>query len=189
MKAAILFLSLLACTLLSHSQTLKDFSLKNVIDGKTASLKEFSSQPGLVIIFTSVACPFDGYYVNRLKELQSTFATKIPVLLVNAYTEAPEGEEWMVKTAAANNLTLPYLSDKEQVLMNLLGAQRSPEAFLLKNTNEQFSVVYRGALDDNAQAEVGVKQAYLKQAIEALLAGKSIARSNTRPVGCYIRKK
>lgn len=152
-------------------------------------MKDYSSSPGLAIIFTSVACPFDGYYVERLKQLQNTFSGKLSILLVNAYTEAPEAEEWMLKAAQANGLTIPYLSDKDQTLMSQLGAQRSPEAFLLKNVNGVFTVVYHGAIDDNAQAAQGVKQAYLTDAIEALLNNKSIPQPVTRTVGCYIRKK
>jgi peroxiredoxin len=172
-----------------HAQNLTGFALKNVIDDKTVSLSDFTESPGIVILFTSVACPFDGYYTNRLKQLQNSYADKIPLLLVNSYTEAPEGEEWMKKTAEANGITLAYLSDKEQVLMTQLTAQRSPEAFVLKNNNGQFSAVYHGVIDDNAQAEGGVKQAYLKAAIESLLAGKVIATPTTRTVGCYVRKK
>jgi peroxiredoxin len=173
----------------AQAQSLSDFSLKNVVDAKAISLKDFSTSPGLVIIFTSVACPFDGYYGNRLKQLQNEYSGKLPILLVNSYTEAPEAEEWMLKTAQANGLTLPYLSDKDQVLMTQLNAQRSPEAFVLKNTNGQFSVAYHGAIDDNAQAENGVKQSYLKDAMENLLNGKNIVQVSSRPVGCYIRKK
>lgn len=185
----ILLVLFLSSSLGLHAQNLSDFTLKNVMDGKNVSLKDFSSHPGMVILFTSVACPFDGYYTNRLQQLQNSYAGKLPILLVNSYTEAPEGEEWMKKTAEANSLSLLYLSDKDQVLMTQLAAQRSPEAFVLKNSNGQFSVVYHGAIDDNAQAEGGVKQTYLKDAVESLLAGKSIVLPTTRTVGCYIRKK
>ncbi|NBW35580.1 MAG: thioredoxin family protein [Cytophagia bacterium] len=187
-KITALFVLITLCSLV-QAQTLSNFSLKNVVDAKQISLQDFASSSGLVIIFTSVACPFDGYYSNRLKQLQNEYSGKLPILLVNAYTEAPEAEEWMIKTAQANGLTLPYLSDKDQVLMTQLNAQRSPEAFVLKNTNGQFTVAYHGAIDDNAQAENGVKQNYLKDAMENLLNGKNIIQVSTRPVGCYIRKK
>lgn len=182
-------LAFVLLTFALQAQNLTGFALKNVMSDKTVSLSDFTSNPGIVILFTSVACPFDGYYANRLKQLQNSYAGKLPILLVNSYTEAPEGEEWMKKTAEANGITLVYLSDKEQVLMSQLAAQRTPEVFVLKNNNGQFSVVYHGAIDDNAQAEGGVKQAYLKEAIESLLAGKAITVPTTRTVGCYIRKK
>jgi len=189
MKKYILLTVILLSSLFSQAQTVADLSLINVFDGKQVTLKDFSSATGMVVIFTSVACPFDGYYTKRIKQLQNLYANKIPLLLVNPYTEAPESEEWMIKAAQANDITLPYLSDKDQTLMAQLNAQRSPEAFLLKNTNGQFSVVYRGAIDDNAQAENAVKQSYLKDAIENLLAGKVISIPTSRPAGCYIRKK
>jgi peroxiredoxin len=189
MMRAFFAIVLSASVLMANAQTLSSFSLKNVMDNSTVTLSDFTSKPGLVIVFTSVACPFDGYYTNRLKQLHSAYADKLPILLVNAYTESPEGEEWMTKAASASGLTLPYLADKEQLLMAQLSAQRSPEAFVLKNTNNQFSVVYHGAIDDNAQVETGVKISYLKDAMDALLAGKTPANTTSRPVGCYIRKK
>lgn len=189
MKKISLLLMFVVSTSVLQAQTLSNFSLKNVIDNKQISLQDFSASPGLVIVFTSVACPFDGYYGNRIKQLQTEYSGKLSILLVNSYTEAPEAEEWMLKTAQANGLTLPYLSDKDQILMTQLNAQRSPEAFMLKNTNGQFTVAYHGAIDDNAQAEGGVKQSYLRDAIENLLNGKNIVQVNTRPVGCFIRKK
>lgn len=186
----IYLLSLLAlATSLLQAQTLANFSLKNVLTGKEVSLKDFASSPGIVILFSSVACPFDSYYANRLKTLETTYVAKVPILLVNSYTEAPEDETWMIKAANANGISLPYLSDKAQTLMIQLGAQRSPEVFLLKNTSGQFSVIYHGAIDDNAQVEGAVKQAYLKTALENFMAGKPINTPTTRPVGCYIRKK
>ncbi len=180
---------LVSSILFAQSPSEISLSLPDVQTGKLVSFKDFSSSPGLVIIFTSVACPFDGYYTNRIKQLQSAYADKLPILLVNSYTEAPEGEDWMKKTAEANGITLPYLSDKEQLLMTQLGAQRSPEVFLLKNVNGRFLEAYQGAIDDNAQAETGVKQAYLNDALDDLLAGKTISLPTTRTVGCYIRKK
>lgn len=189
MKQIVMFCLLLTAATALHAQVLTDFSLKNVQDGKTISLKDFGQAQGLVVVFTSVACPFDGYYASRLLALQNAFKDKLPMLLVNSYTEAPEAEQWMIKTAQANSLTLPYLNDKDQVLFAQLGAQRSPEIFVLKNINGVFSVVYQGAIDDNPQAESAVKQTYAKDAIEALLAGKPVVTPSTRPAGCYIRKK
>lgn len=190
MKKNLVVLMLLVSALV-HAQTSSELtlSLPDVMTGKLVSFKEFSSSPGVVIIFTSVACPFDGYYTARLKQLQSAYADKLPILLVNSYTESPEGVEWMKKNAEANGLTLSYLSDKEQLLMNQLGAQRSPEVFVLKNVNGSLKEFYHGAIDDNAQAEAGVKQTYLKNAIDALLSEKTISPNKTRTVGCHIRKK
>jgi peroxiredoxin len=188
MKKLFTCLLILSCLAL-QAQTMVDFALKNVMDGQTVNTSSYKQKKAIVILFTSVACPFDGYYTNRVKTLQQKYGEQITWLLVNAYTESPESEEWMLKAAQANGLNMPYLSDKDQLVMNALGAQRSPEVFLLKPNGNQWEVVYKGAIDDNAQAENGVRQAFLQNAMDSFLAGKNIATPVTRASGCYIRKK
>ena len=188
MKKIFSILFVLSCFTL-QAQSIGDFALKNVIDGQTLNTSSYKQKKAIVVIFTSVACPFDGYYTNRIKALQQKYGEQISWLLVNAYTESPESEEWMLKAAQANGLNMPYLSDKDQQVMNALGAQRSPEVFLLKPNGNQWEILYKGSIDDNAQAENGVRQAYLQTAIDNFLAGKNISTPVTRASGCYIRKK
>ncbi len=182
---------LLICLLLYglvHAQPVAEFSLVNVVDGKTISLNNFGKQPGVVIIFTSVTCPFDLSYQDRIRSMADTYASRIPFLLVNAHTDADESAESMKKFAHDNNLKIPYLDDKQQVLMNSLSARRSPEAFVLKNSNGIFTIAYRGAIDDNPQVATDVSQPYLSQAIDDVLSGKTPATRETRPAGCSIRR-
>jgi len=84
---------------------------------------------------------------------------------------------------------MPYLADKDQLLMQRLGATKSPQVFLLKNNGGKFSKVYSGAIDDNPQVQAGVRHAYLKDAIDIMLTNQKIETPEVRPVGCSIRKK
>jgi peroxiredoxin len=188
MKKLLSILLVFSCFAL-HAQSIADFALKNVMDGQTVNTSSYKQKKAIVVLFSSVACPFDGYYTNRIKTLQQKYGEQITWFLVNAYTESPESEEWMLKAAQANGLNMPYLSDKDQLAMNALGAQRSPEVFLLKPNGNQWEVIYKGAIDDNAQAENGVRQTFLQTAIDSFLAGKNIVTPSTRASGCYIRKK
>jgi hypothetical protein len=95
----------------------------------------------------------------------------------------------MVKKAQQLGLSAPYLADKEQTLMQQFGATKNPQAFLLKNDGGKFTVVYKGAIDDNAQVEADVRHAYLKDAVDILLTNQKIETTEVRPVGCTIRKK
>jgi hypothetical protein len=171
------------------SQQVQNFSLKNVVNGQNVSLETYPSCEGLLIIFTSNSCPYDEHYRNRIKRLSTEISEKIPVILVNSNTEPAESDENMAKKARELGLKVPYLADKEQVLMQQLGAAKSPHAFLLRNNNGKFSVVYKGAIDDNAQVESDVKHAYLKDAIDIMLANQTITTPEVRPAGCTIRKK
>lgn len=173
-------------SLSAAAQQLEEISLPNVMDGKMIMLKNYSSSPGVVIIFTMNTCPFDEYYAGRVKSLSQG---KIPVLLVNAHPDPAESSESMVKCSKQRGLSIPYLADKDQLMMKGLSASKSTEAYLLKNNNGKFTIVYHGAIDDNPQVATDVKISYLQDAINSLLAGQAISKAEVRPVGCNIRKK
>lgn len=171
----------------SFAQTIQNFTLTNAADGKEVSLDTYASAPGIVIIFTTNNCPYDGYYLNRIKAL-TQFNSKVPVLLVNSSTEETESVALMKNYADQCKLTVPYLADKDQKLLASLAPRKSPEGLLLQKNGADYKVVYRGAIDDNAQSEKEVKVSYLKDAITKLLAGQKIDVADVRPVGCSIRK-
>jgi hypothetical protein len=171
------------------AQQVANFTLTNVVNGQSISLNTYPSCAGIVIIFTSNACPYDEYYRSRLNKLSSAYQDKVPVLLVNSSVEAAESNANMAAKAKSAGFSFPYLADKDQTLMQQLGATKSPQAFLLKNSGGKFTVVYSGALDDNAQVEADVRHAYLKDAIDIMLTNQTIATAEVRPVGCTIRKK
>lgn len=166
-----------------------DFQLINVMNNETVSLGAYSSSKGLVVIFTSNACPYDRYYQDRIGALSADYGGRVPVLLVNSLTEPGEGTQEMVAQANSRKLKVPYLADKDQVLMSNLNVKKTPEAFLLKNVNGKFTVVYRGAIDDNAQVEADVRHRYLRDAIDALLKNGKVQTPEVRPVGCNLKKK
>lgn len=186
MKRYIFLLFLVSGT--SFGQVVQNFSLTNVIDEKVISLENYSSYAGVVIIFTSNHCPYDGYYLNRIKTLAQTYQNKVPLLLVNAHQDENESVDYMKKYAEQNILPMPYLADKEQKVLALLNPKKSPECFLLQQTGGKFRVVFRGAIDDNTQSPDDVNESYLKDAMEKLLAKQKIEVPNVRPVGCSIRK-
>jgi hypothetical protein len=173
----------------ANAQTVQNFTLTNVANNQTVSLNSYPSCSGLVILFTSNSCPYDEYYRNRVNKLIADVNEKVPVLLVNSNTEPAESNENMARKAQQQGWKAPYLADKDQILLKQLNATKSPQAFLLKNTNGQFSVVYNGAIDDNAQVEGDVRHRYLKDAIDIMLANQAITTPEVRPVGCTIRKK
>jgi hypothetical protein len=130
--------------------------------------------------------PFDEYYAGRISDLAKG---KIPVLLVNSSPEPNEGVEGMIKCSQQRGLSIPYLADKDQKLMQALSAHKSTEAFLLKNSGGKLSIYYRGAIDDNPQVATDVKHHYLRNAINKLQSGQESDKNEARPVGCNIRKK
>jgi hypothetical protein len=174
---------------LLSAQQIDHFALVNVINNQNVTLQSYPSCEGMVIIFTSNSCPYDEYYRSRITKLSQAYQDKVPVLLVNSGADPVDTQEKMSEKARQLNLSIPYLADKDQELMTKLDARKSPEAFLLKNQNGKFTVVYRGAIDDNPQVEADVRQNYLRDAIDIMLTNQKIETGEVRPAGCSLKKK
>jgi thioredoxin-related protein len=185
----VLFIVLLITGVQSFAQQIKNFTLANVLNDQSVSLNTYPSCEGMVIIFTSNNCPYDEYYRARIAKLAKAYHDRVPFLLVNSGAEEVDSKDNMVRKAKQLNLSIPYLADKDQTLMANLDAKKSPEVFLLKNTGGNFSVVYRGAIDDNPQVEADVRQNYLRDAIDIMLTNQKIETPEVRPVGCSLKKK
>ncbi len=186
----VLFLFFVASFLsLAAQRHVQNFTLTNVADGNSLSLEAYSNSPGIAVLFTSNECPYDHYYLDRIKNLINTYQGKIQFLLINSYQEPEEAEEKMKEAFGKWGLNVPYLSDKDQTAMTSLGAKKSPEVFLLKHDGKNYTIVYSGAIDDNPQVESAVNQAYLKTAIEKLLSKNILEIQTEYAVGCSIRRK
>ncbi len=189
MKAILITLVLLIGYRASAQTPVKSFTLTDVTSGSAVSLDNYASSSGVVVLFTSNACPYDSYYAERLTTLVNSYSGKIPFLLVNAHLDPEESEDNMKAKASSWSFKAPYLADKNQVAMGALSAHRSPEAFLLKHVKGNFVILYSGAIDDNPQEQGAVTAQHLKNAIDSLLAGKQGAHHQERAVGCSIRRK
>ncbi len=176
-------------TALFAQTTVENFRLTNVVDEATVSLEDCQACAGTAIVLFSNSCPYDQYYLGRIISLAGAYQGRIQFLLINSYLEPEESVANMKLAQSQWNLSIPYLADKDQVVMNALGARRSPEVFLLKTTGLKHTVIYHGALDDNPQVASAVTQPYLKTAMDQLLGGKQIDLPLSRVVGCSIRKK
>lgn len=172
-----------------YGQTVENFTLPDVSTGEQASLNDLATGNIAVVIFTSNACPYDGYYLSRIKQMQQQYGSRVPLILVNPHLETEESIDAMKAYLVRSGLSIPYLADKDQVVMTLFNARKSPEAFLLQKINGKFTVMYHGAIDDNPQSANDVKTAFLKNSIDQVLDGQKPSLVEERPVGCSIRKK
>lgn len=169
------------------AQTIQQFELTNVINGTTVSSKNYSSNPAIIIIVSTIHCPYTEYYIERIKKLAEVYKGRVPIVLINGSIAENESTNAMAAFAAQHGITFPYLDDKEQKVSSILNPRKSPEVFLLHNAAGKFKTVYRGAFDDNPQSADEVKHAYLQEALEQLLASKKIIAPEVRPVGCSLK--
>jgi len=168
-----------------------DFSLKN-IDGKMVSLKDFSSAKGYIVIFTCNHCPFAKAYEDRIIALNKKYASLgYPVIAINPNDPSQiEDDNYtnMQARAKEKGFTFPYLVDDKNVCPTY-GATKTPHVYVLQKTAQGNVVQYIGAIDDNANEPSEVKNKYVEDAVNALLAGTTPKVTYTKAVGCGIKRK
>lgn len=168
----------------------EDFKLKN-IDGREVSLSSMPDAKGYLVIFTCNTCPYAVAYEERIKKLHDTYEKKgVPVIAINPNNpELKPGDsfEAMQERASDKDFAFPYLLDSGQQVYPKFGATRTPHVFLLEKTAKGNVVRYIGAIDDNYQDANAVKTKYVENALNAMLAGKTIELTHTRAIGCSIK--
>ena len=169
-----------------------DFKLKNV-DGKMVSLADYKNAKGFVVIFSCNHCPYVKAYEDRMIELHKKYEAKgFPVIAINSNdpVAVPEDSyDKMIERAKEKSFPFAYLFDEGQKVYPVFGAVRTPHVYLLSKKGKDMVVEYIGAIDDNYKDATAVKEKYLENAIDALLAGKSPEVKETKAVGCSIKVK
>ena len=172
---------------LETEQTLIPFRLKNV-DGTTLAPEDFASAKALAVIFWCNHCPYVRAWEDRVVELQREYAGRgVQFLLVNSNDPEKypsDSFEEMQRRARDKGYPCPYLVDETQEVARQYGAERTPEIFLFDRAR---TLRYHGAPDDNVDDPKAVAHQYLRDAIEAVLAGTAPATSETPPKGCTIK--
>ncbi len=175
---------------LEHGQVASHTDQKMTsISGNSFSIADVAGENGVLVLFSSNACPFVLKWEGRYNELKKwADQHKVGMIVLNSNEKNRSGVdsfEEMKKHAAEKAYNFPYVVDKESLLANGWTAQTTPHAFLL---NKEMKLVYKGAIDDNHDDAASVKSAYVKDAIAALSGGKEIAVKETKPVGCSIKR-
>lgn len=200
MKSKILF-SLLVCSCFMFAATapsydlgdaVGDFKLKNV-DGRMIALSDYKTSKGAIVIFDCNTCPYSKAYNQRIMELHTKYASKgFPVITINANNpEISPGDSYkeMVAQAKKKGYDFPYLVDETQEVARSFGATNTPHVFVLRNESGTFKVAYIGTIDNNSRDESAVTKKYVEDAVDELLASKSVATAKTKAIGCGIKWK
>ncbi len=163
-----------------------DVKMKNV-DGSKVSINDIKGKKGTLVIFTCNHCPFVIDWQTRMVELANTYGKKgFGIIFINSNDSATQGDSYeeMQQFAKENGYQFPYVVDETSQVAQNFGAKKTPDVFLFDATGE---LAYHGAVDDNGRNPERVQKTYLKDALEALLAGKQVAVQETKAVGCSIK--
>ena len=168
--------------------TIEDFSLKN-IDNEMISLADYEEAKGFIIIFTCNTCPYSVANEDRIIALNKKYESKgFPVIAINPNDPiaVPEDSfEKMKVRAEEKGFRFPYLLDEGQKVYPKFGASKTPHVYIVSQND--MKVQYIGAIDNSSRNPDKVTEKYVENAVDALLVGKEIAKTETRAIGCSIK--
>ena len=157
------------------------------IDGNRLSLLSPPEHQLELLFFISSDCPISNRYAPEIQRVCSDYQSR-GVRCVAVYPEAPDAAT--VKRhrreygfAAA----IPAVIDRDRSLVRAVGPRVTPEAAIYTSRGR----VYKGRIDD-LYVDVGRTRRAptrrdLRLALDAALAGRSIAPPDTEAVGCFIQ--
>jgi thiol-disulfide isomerase/thioredoxin len=170
-----------------------DFCLPGV-DGQTHCLKEYAASKALVIAFICNHCPTSQLYETRIKQIAEDYKDKgVAVVAIEpnnpdavllnemGYTDVGDSFEDMKTRAEYRHFNFPYLYDGEtQKISTAYGPTATPHIFIFDSDRK---LRYEGRVDNNMREPL-VTRRDVREALDALLAGKPVAVAKTPSVGC-----
>lgn len=167
------------------------FSLLDVVSGKTISLKGNKDAPATVIMFICNHCPYVKHVNKELTRLANDYMSKaVRFIAINSNDidkypdDSPEN---MKRTAIEQDYPFPYLFDETQEVAKAYQAACTPDFFVF---NKDSMLCYRGQLDDSRPGNhIKVNGNSIRLALDCLLNNKPIPELQKPSMGCNIKWK
>ena len=157
--------------------------------GRTWTLNEAAEANGLLVMFSCNTCPWVAKWEDRYNRLSTIAdANDIGMIVLNPnerIRNRGESMEDMRLRAQKQDYNFTYALDRDHIIADAFGATRTPEVFLF---DDNMTLVYHGAIDDNANDSNEVEANYVEDAMNALLSGAEITQKETRSLGCTIKR-
>jgi len=160
-----------------------NFTLKDVISGKSYSLSDAKDAKLAVIMFIATQCPVSNAYNERMVKLYDDYSSKdVMFFAINA--NKTEDSEECKEHAADHGFKFPVLKDVNNTIADKYDAQVTPEIYVV---NAKHELLYHGRID-NSQRESNVESRDLRNALDELLSGKTVTVKDTKAFGCTIKR-
>ncbi len=147
------------------------------------TLDDFGKKKAYVLVFTNTSCPLVKRYLPTLQALSKEYPD-VQFVALNAAEE--DSIVAMATQAVQHDVDFPFVKDFGGACARTLGVRRTPEALVLDGEKH---LRYRGRIDDQYRLG-GVRKEPtsrdLKDALDAVLADKPVAKAETEVDGCPI---
>jgi peroxiredoxin len=168
-----------------------EFSLPDVVSGKTVDSQSAAGPKGLLVMFICRHCPFVKHLEKGLAQLGRDYDGKgigiVAISSNDAVNYPDDAPESLAEQAREVGFVFPYLYDETQEVARAYDAACTPDFFLF---NGECKLVYRGQFDESRPGNgVPVTGRDLRNAMNALLAGEPIHPVQKPSLGCNIKWK
>jgi peroxiredoxin len=162
--------------------TIADFTLPDT-EGKERSLTSLKGKNGTVFIFIAVQCPVSNAYNERMEKLAQDYKAR-GISVVGINSNSGETTDAVKAHAASHKMTFVILKDNGNKIADTFGATKTPEAYYLDANNK---LAYHGRIDNNRDL-AQVASSELRDALDAALSGKPVAKTEAAAFGCSIKR-
>ena len=143
--------------------------------------------PATVLVVTCNHCPYVVAWNPRLRAVAEDYAARgVRVLAINANDAArypADSADAMRRFVEEQSWPIPYLHDESQEVARALDAQVTPHVFVL---DAEHRLRYRGAPDADHR-DPAQDARWLRDALDAVLAGEQPERAETPAQGCSVK--
>ena len=162
-------------------------------NGSQHTLSQYQGKT-VVLEWTNHDCPYVKKHYNsgNMQKLQKQ-ATTDGVVWLSIISSRP-GKQGHVSGGKANDLTrsrnaapTAVILDETSAIGRLYGAKTTPHMYIIDKTGQ---LVYMGGIDSipsSDEADIAGAKNYVRAALDAMTAGKTIEDSITRPYGCSVK--
>ncbi len=157
------------------------FSVQN-LQGGSVSYDQLKGDV-TVVGFISVQCPISNDYNERMIALQNDYGKRgVKFVFLNA--NATETADAVGEHARKAGFNFAVYKDANNTVADKFGATVTPEMFVIDKSGK---LVYHGYIDEARNAARATNPG-LRNALDALLAGKSVSQAETKAFGCTIKR-
>jgi hypothetical protein len=142
--------------------------------------------PFAVLVFVTTDCPIANAFQPELRRLEARakeLGGRFTLVQVVPNLKDEEARRHVMEFA----VTAPVVIDREHALIKATGVEITPEAVVIARDG---TLAYRGRIDNlfvtYGKRRVEPTEHDLRDAMEALAAGKPVTRPRTEALGCYI---
>lgn len=172
-------------------QKAPEFSGIEAIDGKggvtSVSLGDIKEDV-VVVVFLANHCPYVTAIEDRLIDFASDYKDKnvklVGIAVSGKRTRSQDDLTAIKEKSKKKNFNFAYGFDDSQDVGRAYNATNTPQFFVLDKDRK---VRYQGAYDDKPMDEAKASKHYVRDAVDALLAGKEVPVTETQQIGCGIQ--